>query len=359
MALATDARLARTAPRARPKKDDPYAPFRMSLLSPERVRELSQLRPARAVRDTLLCWAWIVGAWTAVAIWPQWWVVVLAVCVIGISHYGIFILAHDGLHRRLFPKQRDNDLFADLFLLGSIGAITRINNQNHLKHHRLLATEEDPDRHKYICFDKTDMNEMFVYLTGLTGVLKTIKNVFITAVSGQPAPKAGPSVPPYKKRGTGYTVRDLAILVGWQAGLFFGLTFGIAWWAYPVLWLLPVYAFSFLGDNLRSFAEHSQPEADDKGDRHRLITYTSNLPERLLLAPMNMNFHAAHHLWTAIPYYNLPTATREMRQSPLAEGLEWRGSYVGYLYRYFVAMPLTECKTKVSSALASAVPGAR
>jgi hypothetical protein len=52
-----------------------------------------------------------------------------------------------------------------------------------------------------------------------------------------------------------------------------------------------------LADNFRSFAEHSQTEGDSIADRHRLIAYTSNPLERMLVAPMNMNFHTAHHLW--------------------------------------------------------------
>jgi len=33
---------------------DPYLPYRRGLLSPERVRQLSDLKPAIAVRDTLV-----------------------------------------------------------------------------------------------------------------------------------------------------------------------------------------------------------------------------------------------------------------------------------------------------------------
>ena len=48
-------------------------------------------------------------------------------------------------------------------------------------------------------------------------------------------------------------------------------------------------------------------------------------------------FHAVHHLWPSIPYYNLPTADRLIRQHPGAAGLEWRGSYFAYLLTYWSA----------------------
>jgi fatty acid desaturase len=296
--------------------------------------------------DTLYCWLWILAAWIIVAVSPTWWTVLLALPVIGCAHYGLFIIGHDGLHRRLFKKVRHNDLFADLFLLGPIGAITRINNKNHLAHHRFLASEDDPDRHKHGCFNKTELSEVFGYLTGLSSVFRTLWNVYqgrsvaSASAASQPAhaPRAAGSQP------DGYTRRDFAILAGWQIVLIGGLSGAIGWWAYPTLWLLPIYLFTFLGDNLRSFAEHSHPESDDLADQHRLITYTSHPIERLLLAPMNMNYHAAHHLWPSIPYYNLPQADREMCANPGADALERRGTYLGYLYRYYVALPLQECK---------------
>ena len=142
----------------------------------------------------------------------------------------------------------------------------------------------------------------------------------------------------------GYTLRDAVILIGWQAALIGGLTWAIGWWAYPVLWLVPIYVFWFLGDALRSFAEHSHPESDQKADAHRLISYLPNRLERMLIAPLNMNYHTVHHLWPSIPYYNLPTADREVRGSGTTVGLEWRRSYVGYLVRYWLALPLEECK---------------
>lgn len=315
---------------------DPYQVCRKSLLPIERVRELSALRPGRAVFDTAWCWAWIVAAWAVVAFWPSWRAVLLAIPVVGSRYYALFLIGHDGLHRRLFPDHRANDLFNDLFALGPIGAITRLNGKNHLSHHRHLATELDPDRHKHGCFNKSRRYELLGFLTGLTSVVRSVRHVFFTRPSG----------PGEKDR---YTPRDCAILVGWQILLIGGLSAAIGWWAYPVLWLLPVYVFTFLADNFRSFAEHSQPRADEEADRHRLITFVSNPVERLFLAPMNMNCHTVHHLWPSIPYYNLPQADREIRRHPAARELEWRGSYLGYLWRYYRALPLPECRERRTS----------
>lgn len=317
------------------ERRDPYAPYRQVLLPVERVRELSQLRPARVMADTMLCWATIVAAWVVAARWPVWWVVLLVIPVIGSRYYALFILGHDGMHRRLFRSRRMNDWWNDLFCLGPIGAVTHINNRNHLRHHQYLATEADPDRHKHGCFNKADGVELIGFLSGVAGFVRSTRNVF------HPVAAAGRAD---DETEGGYTIRDLLVLGGLQVALIGGLTTAIGWWAWPVLWLVPVYCFTYLADNFRAWADHSFPEADARADTHRLVTYVSHPVERWFLSPMNMNFHAAHHLWPSIPYYNLPAADREIRGRPEAAGMEWRRSYLGYLLRYWLALPLEECR---------------
>jgi fatty acid desaturase len=316
---------------------DPYQPYRQQMLTPGRVKALSQLRPRRVIGDVALAWLTIAGAW-ALAAWARSPIVtVLACVVVGTRYYALFIIGHDGLHRRLFANRMTNDRFCDWFVLGPIGAVTRLNNRNHLSHHRHLATDADPDRHKHACFNKADLAEFLGYLSGFTSIVRSVRHVFFA--SGRRPSDEG--------RDEGYTLGDAVGLILIQLSLIGGLTWAFGWWGWPLMWALPVYCFTYLGDSIRSFAEHSHPEADAIADTHRLITYISNPVERMFFAPMHMNFHAAHHLWTSIPYYNLPAADREMRRHPLAAELEWRRSYLGYLLRYAMALPLAECRIKV------------
>ena len=308
------------------------------MLTPAQIREMSTPRPARAMADVALSWTFILAAFALVALHTTWWTVLLAFPVIGNRYYALFIIAHDGMHRRLFPTIKRNDFWNDLLILGPIGAITRINNRNHLSHHLRLATPADPDRHKHGCFNKAERLPFIGYLSGLLSVWTSARAVFITR-GRKVSHAAGVALP-----AESYRLRDFLILAGWFVVLAGGLTWAVGWWAYPVLWLAPVYVFMFLCDNFRSFAEHSHPEADALADAHRMITYYSNPLERMLLAPMNMNYHATHHLWPSIPYYNLPLADRLIRNHPAAAGLEWRGSYFAYLARYWSALPIAACK---------------
>jgi fatty acid desaturase len=314
------------------------------LLSTARVRELSKLRPSVVVRDTLLCWAAILAAWTIVVLWPRWWTVLLAIPVIGSRYYALLIIGHDGIHRRLFRSPVWNDWFADLFVFGPVAAITRINNQNHLGHHRRLSTPDDPDLHQFTCTNKFQWRLFLAYLSGLTSLRRSFENVFIRGPKARQSESAGLAAAPQR-----YTLRDFLLVGAWQVALIGGLSWFVGWWAYPVLWLVPLYTFAFVPDNLRAFAEHSHPEPDARADTHRLISYVSDPLERWFVSPFNMNYHAAHHLWPSIPYYNLPQADREIRSLPAAAELEWRGTYCSYVLKYFRLLPLEECEESRSA----------
>jgi fatty acid desaturase len=189
-----------------------------------------------------------------------------------------------------------------------------------MTHHMTLGLAHDPDRYKYLARDKATFANLVFSLTGLRYVFRALANVFL---------------PREHTNNIRYTLRDLAILIAWQAVLIGGLTWAIGWWGFPVLWLLPVYVFTFTADIVRVFLEHSHPETDARSDtRERLVTFVSNPLERLFFAPLNMNFHAAHHLWPGVPYYNLPDADRMMRASAGSDGILWRRSYVGYLLTF-------------------------
>ncbi len=302
-------------PPARTKRD-PYLPYRRVLLPAERVRALSKRRPWRAVRDAAISWAFIVGAWVAAAAIGEWWAIALAAPIVGNRFYALWIIGHDGLHRRLIEGTARNDLFCDLVVLAPIGTITRINNRNHLKHHQYLATEDDPDRHKHGSYNKRTRLELAGYLTAVGSVVYTVGHVFhrykdMEARQSEAA-RAAASGPEARPR---YRARDILMLAGWQVVLFATLTLLFGWWAYLLLWWVPVFVFTFLADNLRTFVEHSQPTNDAEADGHRLVTNHPSWFERQLLSPMKMNHHAAHHLWPSIPYYNLPQADAEMRQA--------------------------------------------
>ncbi|HTQ86580.1 MAG TPA: hypothetical protein VMI93_10250, partial [Candidatus Solibacter sp.] len=85
-----------------------YHRYRRSMLTPAQIREMSTPRPARAMADVALSWTFILAAFALVALHTTWWTVLLAFPVIGNRYYALFIIAHDGMHRRLFPTIKRN-----------------------------------------------------------------------------------------------------------------------------------------------------------------------------------------------------------------------------------------------------------
>jgi len=314
-----------------------YKPYR-SLLAPEQLKKLSKLCPRKPAADVIMLWLGIFAAWGLVAWHPNWWTVLLAIPVIGTRFYGLFIIGHDGMHRRVLNSVAANDLFCDIFIFGPIGAITRINNKNHLQHHKHLSTEHDPDRHKHACFNKATVPEYILFLSGFKSLTTVLKNVYKLNY------KISKEEHERERKDLNYNLRDSAILIGWQGALILGLTTAIGWWAYFVLWILPIFIHVFLADLVRSFLEHASAESDEEADEHRLISYQSNRIEKTLLAPMNMNYHAAHHLWTSIPYYNLPEANNILKKSKFSQKILWRNSYFNFAIKYFLSLPLVECQ---------------
>jgi fatty acid desaturase len=274
-------------------------------------------------------------AWVVVAFYPYWFVITLAAIFIGTRYYALLIIAHDGLHRRLFDTVEANDLWNDIFILGAIGTITRLNRVNHMRHHRELALLTDPDRFKYSQAGRTTPSSFLVSLTCLPLLVTAVHNVLL------PQPEKRVAVTEVDDEVVSsadlqrYRLRDIAIVGLWQLILMGGLSLIIGWWAYPLLWGVPV-VIAICCDILRVFCEHSQLTDDDEADSSmRLVSYDANPVERVFFAPNNMNHHIAHHLWPSIPYYNLPRAERLIRAKLVGDHkLVWRPSYFGHILNY-------------------------
>ncbi len=312
-----------------PLNNQHYQPYRSLLLPREEVIELSRLSPAKPLFDAAWLWLQILAAWGLAAALHTWWICVAAAVFVGNRYYSLYIIGHDGLHRRLHDRRVWNDLCNDLLVLGPLGVVTRLNRRNHMTHHVTLHCERDPDAFKYQARDRMTLLQYLWSLTGLPYVLNAVSNVF-----GKPR---------HASSETGrHTARDLIIILAWQALLLALLWRLFGWWGYFLMWWAPVYAFTFAADLARVFCEHSVPGNRLIALHHRLVTFEANRLELALFAPMNMNHHAAHHLWPAIPYYNLPRATQRMRAhfAQLPDGVPppcTRRSYFDWLLRHRTA----------------------
>jgi len=303
-------------------KSQNYEPFRSRGLLHSEVAALSVPQPGRVMCDIVLRWAMIIGGWVALHVSgsPFWMIPFVSVWT-GVNYYALFIVGHDGMHRRHSASVEVNDLINDVFVLASMFALTRRNRTNHMLHHALLALPADPDRYKY---DRPATRSRLVFLaelTGLTMLVNVVRNVFFRKTpvsSGQPK--------------LGWSLRDCAILLLVNALLVAGLSAAFGWWGYLAVWLIPVYVFVYCADLLRTFLEHATLSSE-MGAKNRLVSFEAPWWERQVFAPMSMNFHAAHHLYPSIPYFNLVRANALIRNrlSGSDEPIV-RQSYLRHLY---------------------------
>ena len=114
-----------------------------------------------------------------------------------------------------------------------------------------------------------------------------------------------------------------------------GLTFALlalagVWWAYPLLWLVPLLTWMMVITRVRNIAEHAVvPDSNDPLRNTR--TTRASLIERIFIAPYFVNFHLEHHLLFYVPCYNLPKIHAILMRGPHAPRMEVQRSYMSVL----------------------------
>lgn len=292
------------------------------------LRGLLVRRPWRVVADAAACYALIGLAFVLLARAPGWWSGVVAFVVIGSQQYALSVLTHEGDHRTLFARLRTNDLFAQAVLCAPVGVDFHGERRNHARHHRLLAREDDPDRYLYSVRDKSTRARFALFLTGLTMFPRALRKA-LGARASAPRP-LGAALREFAAR------RGLTLLV--QGAIFAAICAHLPAWYYLLFWVAPIYPLVFVPHKIRMFCEHAQPVTPDAlADPRRLVTFVPGRIERALLSPFNLNLHAEHHLWPYVPYYNLGRLHAAVAGRP---EVEVRSSYLGFLLKYFLRLPL-------------------
>lgn len=309
-----------------------YHPLRKNLLTKEELASLSTLQPLHVVKDTLLSWAIIISTWLLVAKFNNPLIAVLGFFVVGASCYRLYIIGHDGLHRRLFNSKWLNDLWGDIFILSFIGASTAKNRHNHMTHHIHTCEMEDPDRYKYQSNGKETLWKLLKVLLNWKTLRNAVTNVYQTTTSSSSSSK--PDSTAEVKLAS--TISKVLLIVSMNLIVLLFHWFFLGLWSYVFLWLLPIFLCVYLADLFRVFCEHSMLDDTEAADQKmRLVSFVPGLLERAFIAPLNMNFHAEHHLWTAIPYYKLKFAHSLCANKPLyIEHVELRRSYFGHCARF-------------------------
>ena len=264
-------------------------------------------------------WAVIIGSIALVAMFPDPLTFVLAAMLIGSRQLGLAILMHDGAHGCLSPNDTRNTLLSQWLCAYPVFADMRAYRRYHLCHHAHTQQANDPDLVLSAPFPITRMSyrrKLWRDITGQTGYQQRKAQVLFAL---------GRSDWPVRQRVSHFLAKlGPQLLV--NAVLLAGVSFAGVWWAYPLLWLLPLLTWNMVITRIRNIAEHAVvPDGSDPLRNTR--STRANLLERAFIAPYYVNYHLEHHLLFYVPCYNLPKVHRILMRGPHAARMEVQPGY--------------------------------
>jgi fatty acid desaturase len=264
-------------------------------------------------------WGLIAGAIALVAWWPNPLTYLLAVAVIGSRQLGLAILMHDGAHGSLANGDKLNMGLSQWLCAYPIFAETRAYRRYHLQHHAHTQQDDDPDLVLSAPFPITDASYRRKFIrdiTGQTGYQQ--RKAQVLNALGEPAWPLSQRLSHFWQKLGPQIILNVSLLAI--------LTLAGAWWAYPLLWLVPLLTWMMVITRIRNIAEHAVvPDSNDPLRNTR--TTKAGFFERLFVAPYYVNYHLEHHLLFYVPCYNLPRVHEILSHGPYAGRMEVQPSY--------------------------------
>ena len=288
-------------------------------LSEDELVEVRERVTWKGVALIAHAWLLIIAAVALVAWWPNPITYLVAVGIIGSRQLGLAILMHDGAHGCLSPDEKTNHFLSQWFCAYPVFAETRAYRRYHLQHHARTQQEDDPDLILSAPFPITRLSyrrKFWRDISGQTGYQQR-KAQLLNALGPSDWPLSQRAAHFWEKLGPQCAVNAVMFAMCVAAGV---------WWAYPLLWLVPLFTWQMVITRIRNIAEHAVvPDSSDPLRNTR--TTHANFLERLFIAPYYVNYHLEHHLLFYIPCYNLPRVHRILARSPMAGRMETQPNY--------------------------------
>jgi len=235
---------------------------------------------------------------------------------------------HEAAHGGLSTNKRVND-FAGHWLSGAaIGAHLGNYRRYHLTHHKYAQQPEDPDLILSAPFPITKESLRRKIIRDLTGQTfwKQRKNQFAKAFGYGHSRSRG-------RENMAQSAREAVIpFLIVNVLLLAGLILAGYWWAYIILWLVPLASWNMMVTRLRNIAEHAVVPDHDDPMRHARTTHI-NFLEGIFIAPYWVNYHCEHHMFMHLPCYRLAAAHRLLAEKGITARMEVQRGY-----RHVIAM---------------------
>ncbi len=276
----------------------------------ESLRTLSVPSRMMALWDLLFVWGIIAGAVTIALTVDRWYVYALAIVVIGGRQNALATLAHEGWHGLLSSSRGMNHFVAAWLYSYPIGILYYHDRERHLRHHREVGHDYDPDWINYTSHHRDSPVRVIGYLSSL--LFGRLLFASLRSFVSRGRPRIGLESPANDGKESHPSVfEELLCALLCQAMLFTAMmVVSHRWWSYPLLWLLPLATFAGFFANFRAFMEHVTVR-DNAALEDRLRDIQVGPIEGFFVAPSHFNYHALHHAHPSIPHYNLRRGKEE------------------------------------------------
>jgi fatty acid desaturase len=289
------------------------------LFSRDEIRALTQRSDLGGAWALVESWGLIVLAFALAAQFPNPLGWLAAAVLLGSRQLALAIVMHEAAHTTLMRTRWLNE-FCGQWLGGApVFQNLAMYREHHLRHHRHTGTAHDPDLGLATPFPvsrRSLARKLARDVTGLTGAKVLLGSLLMLtgslqydASGGQRGPQGGPR----RGRASWRTAwRALAPALAMQ-GAIAGVLALCAVAELYLLWLLAYLTVFQLLVRIRSIAEHAMT-TDPLDGLNNSRTTTARGWERLLYAPLNVNYHLEHHMLAAVPYFRLPRMHALLRQ---------------------------------------------
>ncbi|HVT34592.1 MAG TPA: fatty acid desaturase family protein [Nevskiaceae bacterium] len=280
-------------------------------LTREEIAALTARSDWRGALAIARSWLIIAGAFALAAAWPNPLTIVVAMILIAGRQLALAVLEHEGAHGTLFKTRWMNDVLCDWLCARPVWQNLKKYRAHHLVHHTHTGSDQDPDLslHAGYPVSRASMRRKLLRdVSGYTGVKLIIGLVLMDAgyfkwtVSNHVE-----KLPQDGRRWWNYGLdflRNASGMLAANLALYAVLAASGHGWLY-LLWV-GAYLTPFpLLVRVRSIAEHGVlPRVPDMLRNTRTTRATPI--ERLLWAPLQVNYHVEHHAMASVPYYRLP-----------------------------------------------------
>ena len=277
----------------------------LAAMTTEEIRDLRTIDDWRAWRSIAVNWCLVAVSFALVAWAPNPLTIILALFVIGGRQLGFAVLMHEAAHRTLLRERAWNDWVGNWLCAYPIWSDLHPYRPYHLQHHAKTGTVEDPDLVLVTPFPITRASlrrKIWRDLSGRTGWKRAKATLRRDLGKSQGKVKRNFDAGLDSLHGVAITNAVL-----------FGVLLLLGHPALYLLWVAAWLTTYSLAMRIRSIAEHAMVP-DQQDELRNTRTTLARWWERILIAPIRVNYHLEHHLVMTVPHYNLPRMHRLLRQ---------------------------------------------